>query len=127
MGSSFAIGKRELQYVSPLLLVGIRFTLAGLLMAIAVIHREHPRHLTTWMKIAIIGLFQTTGVMGCIFINLCTITASESSILFLAPFFGVIFGWILLDERVTWEVLVGGILILFGIFFVNWPKPQPRS
>jgi hypothetical protein len=33
MGSSFAEGKLGLAYISPLLLVGIRFTLAGLLMA----------------------------------------------------------------------------------------------
>lgn len=36
MGSSFAVGKVGLSYVSPLLLVGIRFTLAGAIIALAV-------------------------------------------------------------------------------------------
>ena len=268
MGSSFAIGKIGLQYVSPLLLVGIRFTLAGVLMALFVVKRNHPRSLWIWLKIGTIGLFQTAGVMGCIFISLRTIAASESSILtfmnpllvvifgtifmgaryrlvqwsgvflgfvgvfitlgfhlhfrsgtwlaflsavswaiatllvkkwgkqidtwvltayqmlfggvlllvagvtiehpifvvsgvsiaielwlaimasvvqfavwffllqqgdagktsaflFLAPFFGVISGWLLLGEAVTWEVLIGGVLIFLGIFLVNWPAQRP--
>ena len=268
MGSSFAIGKIGLQYVSPLLLVGIRFTLAGVLMALFVLKRHHPRSLWAWLKIGTIGLFQTAGVMGFIFISLRTIAASESSILtfmnpllvvifgtifmgvryrlvqwsgvflgfagvfitlgfhlhfrsgtwlaflsavswaiatllvknwgkqidtwvltayqmlfggvlllvagvtiehpilvvngvsiaielwlaimasvvqfavwffllqqgdagktsaflFLAPFFGVISGWLLLGEAITWEVLIGGVLIFSGIFLVNWPTQRP--
>jgi probable blue pigment (indigoidine) exporter len=270
MGSSFAIGKVGLEYISPLLLVGIRFTLAGILMAVFVIKRDHPKSMGTWLKIAFIGLFQTAGVMGCIFISLRTITASESSILtfmnpllviilgtlftgaryhllqwggvilgflgvfvtlgfhlhfragtwpaflgavswalatllikrwgwqidtwvlsayqmlmggmllliagvtiehplfvlngvsiaiefwlaimasvvqftiwfyllqqgdagktsaflFLAPFFGVISGWLLLGEQITWEVLIGAGFIFLGIFLVNWPEPKLRS
>jgi len=267
MGSSFAIGKVGLHYISPLLLVGVRFTLAGILMAVFVIKRDHPKTLEAWLKIALIGLLQTGGVMGCIFISLRTITASESSILtfmnpllviilgtlftgasyrllqwggvvlgflgvfvtlglhlhlefgtwlaflgavswalatllikrwgalmdtwvltayqmlfggillliagvtiehplfvvngtsiaielwlaimasvvqfaiwfyllqqgdagktsaflFLAPFFGVISGWLLLGEPITWGVIVGGIFIFLGIFLVNWPEQK---
>lgn len=37
MGSSFAVGKIGLSYSSPLLLAGLRFTLAGFIMAVSVI------------------------------------------------------------------------------------------
>lgn len=51
-----------------------------------------------------------------------------SAFLFLAPFFGVISGWALLGEPITWKVLLGGIFIILGIFLVNWPeKKQPQS
>lgn len=270
MGSSFAVGKIELEYVSPLLLVGIRFTLAGLLMAVVVWRKGRPAEFTDWIRIAVVGLFQTAGVMGCIFISLRTITAGESSILtfinpllvvilatiftsaryrvvqwfgvilgfagvfitlgfhlhiyigtvlgitgatswavatllikkwgrrlnvwvltacqmlfgglmllsagvtletprlilngvsifiivwlaimasivqfaiwfyllhhgdpgktsaflFLAPFFGVLSGWVILGETLTWPVLIGGIFIFVGIFLVNWPEPRNKE
>src|SRR5690606_33933328 len=48
-----------------------------------------------------------------------------SAFLFLAPFFGVLSGWILLNEPIEWYVMVGGLFIFVGIFFANWtPKPK---
>lgn len=119
MGSSFAVGKIGLEHVSPLLLVGIRFTIAGILMAIFVklFRRKHPRQRSEWLHILLIGFFQTAGVMGCIFLSLRTITAGESAILtFTNPLLVVIFGTVALGIRyriVQW----GGVLLgFFGVF-----------
>lgn len=123
MGSAFAIGKVGLIYASPILLVALRFTIAGILMALAVIvlKRSHPRSVSDWIKIAIIGFFQTAGVMGCIFVSLETITAGESSILtFINPLLVIIFGTIFLNlsyRKLQWlGVLLGflGVFITFG-------------
>jgi drug/metabolite transporter (DMT)-like permease len=46
--------------------------------------------------------------------------AKTSAFLFLVPLFGVLFSWLLLGERVAWNVGVGGALICVGIFLVNW-------
>ena len=53
MGSSFAVGKIGLEHVSPLLLVGIRFTIAGSLMALFVklFRRKHPKTASEWLHI----------------------------------------------------------------------------
>lgn len=61
MGSAFAIGKVGLIYSSPILLVGLRFTVAGILMAVVVLllKRPHPNILKDWLKIFTIGFFQT--------------------------------------------------------------------
>lgn len=69
MGSSFAVVKIGLPYSSPLLLAALRFTLAGIIMAIIVIilKRPHPTSKESWVKLLIIGSLQTAGVMGCIF------------------------------------------------------------
>ena len=122
MGSSFSIGKLELRDVSPLLLSGIRFTLAGLMMAAAVRRRPHPRNVRQWLKVVLIGLFQTTGVMGFIFISLRTITASEASILlFTNPILVVLLATLFLRTRyglIQWlGVVLGfsGILITLGL------------
>ncbi|WP_337995204.1 DMT family transporter [Paenibacillus qinlingensis] len=81
MGSSFVVGKIGVSYISPLLLAGLRFFMAGVLMAIFVRKYTHPHLLVDWIKIIVIGFFQTVGVMGCIFVSLRTNTAGESSIL----------------------------------------------
>lgn len=72
MGSSFAVVKLGLPYASPLLLAALRFILAGILMAVVVLalKRPHPTSKEDWMKMLTIGVFQTTGVMGCIFFKL---------------------------------------------------------
>ncbi len=102
MGSSFAVVKIGLHYSSPLLLAALRFTLAGIIMAIIVfaLKRPHPVSIGSWIKLMVIGALQTAGVMGCIFLSLRTITASESSILtFTNPLFVVVFGTIFLKIR----------------------------
>ncbi len=118
MGSSFAISKIGLAYVSPLLLAGVRFVLAGFLMVSAVIGtgRPHPRGLTNWLRLAAVGLFQTAGVMGCIFLSLRTISAGESSILtFINPLLVVVFATIFLGARYQRTQWVGVLIGFFGV------------
>ncbi len=118
MGSSFTVGKIGLSYSSPLLLAGLRFTLAGFIMAVIVIalKRPHPASKGQWIKMLIIGTFQTAGVMGCIFLSLRTITASESSILtFTNPLLVVVFGTIFLQTRYNLYQWMGVLLGLVGV------------
>ncbi|MFJ7994656.1 DMT family transporter [Peribacillus frigoritolerans] len=118
MGSSFAVVKIGLPYSSPLLLAALRFTLAGLIMAMIVIFlkRPHPNSKGDWIKILIIGTFQTAGVMGCIFLSLRTITASESSILtFTNPLLVVLFGTIFSQTRYELYQWIGVSLGLVGV------------
>ncbi|MFJ7736561.1 DMT family transporter [Lysinibacillus sp. NPDC097287] len=118
MGSSFAVVKIGLPYSSPLLLAALRFLLAGVIMALVVIvlKRPHPTTKKDWLKIFAIGTFQTAGVMGCIFLSLRTITASESSILtFTNPLLVVIFATIFLKVRYRLYQWVGVVLGIIGV------------
>jgi probable blue pigment (indigoidine) exporter len=119
MGSSFAVGKIGLVYFSPLLLVALRFSIAGAVMAIAVkiLKRKHPKNVKDWLRMAMIGFFQTAAVMGCIFLSLRTITSGESAILtFTNPLLVVIFSTVFF--RVKYRVLqwIGVLLGLTGVF-----------
>lgn len=118
MGSSFAIVKLGLPYSSPLLLAGLRFLLAGAIMAVIVIafRRPHPTSKGSWLKILLIGACQTAGVMGCIFLSLRTITASESSILtFTNPLLVVIFATLFTKVRYRTYQWCGVVLGLIGV------------
>ncbi|MGG1659122.1 DMT family transporter [Brevibacillus sp. NRS-1366] len=117
MGSSFAVGKIGLNYVSPLLLVGLRFTLAGLIMAIWVWKKPLPKSLRDWGRVCLVGFLQTAAVMGCIFLSLRTITAGESSILtFMNPLLVVIWGTLFLGASYRFSQWAGVLIGLFGVF-----------
>jgi probable blue pigment (indigoidine) exporter len=117
MGSSFTVGKIGLNYVSPLLLVGLRFTIAGLLMAVLVRKKLKPDNLADWGRIFTIGLMQTAGVMGCIFLSLRTISAGESSILtFTNPLMVVMMGTVFLGIRYRLLQWLGAIIGFTGVF-----------
>ncbi|MEW9502438.1 DMT family transporter [Jeotgalibacillus marinus] len=119
MGSSFAIGKIGLAYVSPLLLVAFRFTIAGVIMAVVVrmLKYKHPDTFGNWVRMAAIGFFQTAAVMGCIFLSLRTITSGESSILtFTNPLLVVLFGTLFLRIKYRFIQWIGVSLGLVGVF-----------
>jgi drug/metabolite transporter (DMT)-like permease len=118
MGSAFAIGKIGLVYATPIMLVALRFLIAGVIMAIIVkcLRISHPKQMADWIKIALIGFFQTAGVMGCIFVSLRTITAGQSSILtFMNPLLVVIFGTLFMKTTYSWRQWVGVILGFIGV------------
>jgi probable blue pigment (indigoidine) exporter len=117
MGSSFTVGKIGLIYVSPLLLVGLRFTIAGVIMAIIVKKKPLPANFSDWARIFTIGLMQTAGVMGCIFLSLRTITAGESSILtFTNPLLVVVMGTVFLGIRYRLLQWIGAVVGFLGVF-----------
>ncbi|MEK5070394.1 DMT family transporter [Sporosarcina sp. FSL K6-1508] len=119
MGSSFTIGKLGLAYSSPLLLVAMRFTLAGLIMAtiVKILNKRHPVKVIDWVWLVLIGLFQTAFVMGCIFMALRTITSGETSILtFMNPLLVVVFGTLFLKSRYRIQQWIGVLLGFIGVF-----------
>lgn len=117
MGSSFAIGKIGLTDVSPLLLVGIRFTLAGIIMSLWIGKKRLPASKQDWMKLLLIGLFQTTIVMGCIFLSMRTISSGETSILtFVNPLLVVILGTAFQGLKYRWTQWIGVVIGFTGVF-----------
>ncbi|MBE7684068.1 DMT family transporter [Paenibacillus sp. P13VS] len=117
MGSSFAVGKIGLAYISPLLLVGIRFTLAGGLMALWVWNKNLPSTLPDWTRLFVIGMFQTTGVMACIFLSMRTIPSGETSILtFTNPLLVVILGGLFLHLKYRFYQWIGVVIGIAGVF-----------
>ncbi|GAA0371718.1 DMT family transporter [Bacillus horti] len=119
MGSSFAVGKMGLEYVSPLFLAALRFTLAGMIMVVVVklLKRPHPKTKDVWLKAVVIGFFQTAGVISCIFLSLQTITSGESAILtFMNPLLVVVFGTLVLKMNYKFLQWVGVSLGFVGVF-----------
>ena len=50
-----------------------------------------------------------------------------ASFTFLTPIFGVMAGWLILDEPITPALLVAMVFVAAGVYLVNRKTPVPRS
>lgn len=48
--------------------------------------------------------------------------ASVAAFSFLSPVFAFLLGWLLLDERVGWEIIAALVLVVAGLILINWPR-----
>lgn len=120
MGIAFPIGKIGLDYAPPFLLMGMRYVLAGGLLALLVIGKPLPRG-RQWLQVSTIGLLQSAGVMGCVYYSMRWITSGESAILtFMNPLLVIILGTIVAGASYRARVWTGvgigfvGVFVTFG-------------
>jgi len=72
------------------------------------------------MALIYLGVFPT-GIAWMLRFHILTKVGMvfQTQVAYLIPIFGVIFGYIIMDEEITWKVLVSLIVIIFGIFMVK--------
>ncbi|MEI2283854.1 DMT family transporter [Paenibacillus polysaccharolyticus] len=118
MGTSFPVGKIGLNYAPPFLLMGLRYILAGGLMALALPKHPLPRGWRAWGKIMLIGLFQSAGVMGCAYYSMNWISSGESAIItFTNPLIVIVLSALLYNLRYRLSQWIGVIVGFVGILF----------
>jgi drug/metabolite transporter (DMT)-like permease len=116
MGLSFPIGRMGLDEASPFLLMGIRFVLGGGIMTIAMRKRPQPRTPGKWGQAALIGMLNTTGVMGCAYYSMRWITSGESAILtFVSPLLVILLSALLTGARYSVKQWIGAAIGLAGV------------
>lgn len=132
MGSSFVAGKILLRDgFAPLPLVGWRFLLAAVL-TLPLVAAGNQRLLAAlfssqitvrhWMTVILIGVLQTAGVTGLLFVAMQTISASTAAILlFTNPIFVALLGRLFLGESLSGLRVLGllsgftGVALAIGI------------
>ncbi|MBP1963600.1 DMT family transporter [Paenibacillus aceris] len=121
MGVAFPVGKVGMAYATPFFLMGIRFVLAGGILAVIVWKKSRPVG-WMWGKAALIGLFQSAGVMGCAYYSMNWITSGESSIITCTnPLLVIVLGTFLTGAKYRGRQWIGvalgfiGVLITFGL------------
>lgn len=118
MGTSFPVGKIGMGYAPPFLLMGLRYILAGSVMALVLRKRPLPRRWQAWVKIILIGLFQSAGVMGCVYYSMNWISSSESAIItFTNPLLVIVFSAMLYGITYRFSQWIGVIVGFAGILF----------
>ena len=83
---------------------------------------------TAWLTAAVLALF-CTGMAYVLYFHLIVNVgpANAIAVTFLVPVFAVVWGWVLLEERITPAMLLGCAVILLGTRLpTGWLKLQRR-
>lgn len=125
MGTSFVASKILLRTVPPFTLVGWRFVCAAIatLPIIFLLKQRFSSILPSdWRKIALIGLLQTAGTMGFLFLSMLYISASTAAVLlFTNPLWVAALSPLVLKEKIRPPQYIGlflgflGVVLLIGV------------
>lgn len=125
-GSAFAGAKIGLQYADPILLSGMRFTLAGLLLVPVMIVKKVDLRgaLKYWKFMLLFAFVQTFLQYGLFFMGLDKVPAATSAMIIGAgPLFVAIMAHLTLaDDRMTLRKMAAIAMGLSGVVFISMSK-----
>ncbi len=142
-GASTVFARQVDNYVTPQehslgqMLAGVLFITPLMLITNSPMHL--PVHPITWTAFLWLGLLGSFVAPVLWFTMIYDIGPSRTSMVtYMFPLVGVLLGILFLKETMNWQVLVGGLLVLAGIYIVNSKKlskqrlpadkdPQPGS
>ena len=127
------IGRRVLGGMSPLLAVSYSSVTGTLLLAAATLGRggialEPLLDVRVWLNVAYLAVFGTVLAFVWFYKGVHALGAARAGqFINLVPVSGVCLGAWLLDEPVTWSLLLGGVLVLLGLWLTNRPSNRRVS
>lgn len=84
----------------------------------------------TWQSMAAVvylGVFGSVVGFFCYNYALKTVSATEVSILsYFNTIIAIFLGWLILNETVTYDLLIATVLIILGVFITNYKKKEAR-
>ena len=124
--SAFAGAKIGFQYCSPIMLSGLRFSLAGLLLLpVLLVGKQSMRsHLKHWRYMLVFGFIQTFLQYGIFFLGLNKIPGAVAAIIVgSGPIFITILAHFTIgDDKFTTKKIISSILGFSGIVFIALNK-----
>ncbi|SFB46987.1 Permease of the drug/metabolite transporter (DMT) superfamily [Cohnella sp. OV330] len=122
--------KRWGQEIDTWVLTGYQMLFGGIVLGLLSALFEHPHiELGGGFYFSLVWLVLVNSILqfsGWSYLLQRGDPAKTNAFLFLAPFFGVIGGAVLLGEPLHAYVAAGGAMICAGIFLVNWRGAAPR-
>ncbi|MDR0954100.1 MAG: DMT family transporter [Rikenellaceae bacterium] len=122
-GSAFAGAKIAMEYADPILLSGMRFTLAGLLLVpLILIRKENLRGvLKAWKFLLTFAFLQTFLQYGLFFVGLDRVPGATSAIIVGAgPLFVAVMAHLTLhDDKMTLRKVLAIALGICGVLFIS--------
>jgi drug/metabolite transporter (DMT)-like permease len=142
-GSAFynAYSKKVLERHSPLQVLLYSYYAFNIFMLPITVYAEKSGFVnlphyngTVWLGLAILAIFQYFLSM-VIFLNVLTrLDATQAALSnYMIPFFGVIIAAVVLHERLTWYMIIGGALALISTLMITVfeqtqdPVPEPKA
>lgn len=93
---------------------------------LSLVHDARTFDLTAWAAVFVTSVLSVVVAYTVWYRALRKLEPTQIAVyVYLVPFFGVIFAWILLDEPVTRFVVLGGATILTGVALTNSARRKP--
>ena len=117
------LGKRY----DPFVMTTLEMLFGGaVLLVIAVLFQPfHPSEVSnaSWMALIYLIIFGSCLALSAyVYMMSHGPTAWASTYAYINPVIAVILGWLILQEKITWNILVGALVILIAIGIVNWEQ-----
>jgi drug/metabolite transporter (DMT)-like permease len=79
-----------------------------------------------WLSLLFLGIFGTAAGFTLYYRAITKIGAARSSVFInLVPLFSIVLAWIFLSEKINISVLIGGLILMAGVYLTN-KKPKTR-
>lgn len=125
------IGRQVLQSISPLVAVFYSSLIGTILLFFVTLVKGTTSNILNystvdWISLSFLGLLGTAVGFSLYYQSIRKIGASRSSVFInLVPLFSIILSWPILGESIKPSVLVGGGILLVGVYLTNSP-PQEK-
>lgn len=124
--ASTVLTQRELRGMHPMIIAAATTSVAALLLwtLLPLTGRlQIPSGASAWLAVSWLGLVGTTLALLLFYYVLEEWGATRSSLItYIIPLSAVALGVLVLNERLSWHVWVGGTVTISGILIVNWSK-----
>lgn len=124
------IGRKVLTAMSPLSAV-FYSALFGAIMLFLVTLKERTLgvmigySIDDWLSLLFLGILGTAVGFSLYYYAIRAIGAARSGVFInLVPLFSILLAWLILGETIKGSVLVGGVILLFGVYLTN---RQPKT
>ena len=121
------IGRNVLTAMSPLSAV-FYSALFGAIMLFLLTLKDRTLGMMTgypldaWLSLLFLGIFGTAAGFSLYYRAIRTIGAARSAVFInLVPLFSILLAWLILGETVKGSVLVGGLILMTGVYLTNRP------
>ncbi|WP_020558262.1 DMT family transporter [Thiofilum flexile] len=135
-GFSANYTKRNVIGVNSLVTTVMSLTMGALvLLPLALIYwPDHNPSLMSWISIMILGVICTGAAYLIFFRLIAEIGAARTvTVTFLVPLFGIVWGIIFLGEELTWQFVLGALVIIIGtalstgVLKLQWLEPKAQA
>lgn len=119
--SSFAAAKIAMQVSPPLLFLGLRFSLAGLVLLglYLILGGPRPKRLIDWGKLALLGILNQAGFQGLAWLAMGKVSSGLAAVIIsMNPIFIAFLAVPMLGEVMSFRRLLGLLLGLLGVYIV---------
>lgn len=121
-GVALNLTQQKLRHITPLTLsTGSLLTSGALLTPLAIWHypAAHPG-LTAWLSAILLAVVCTAFAFVLLFRLISSVGPTKTAtVTYLIPLFGVAWGWLFLNESLSLHMLIGGVMILAGVWLAT--------